>query len=199
MALGRCPVILSLWVASFRDLWVHLMWGYQLELWRIQPLRTCRCLLMTAGRGYRFHGSRCSALPGGSKLAQCSWFCFSSVLPSWSQSICSLCSHLWRCLKQHLLGFVCCHFPLFLAKFLLIRMTKFLLVGVFWCILFACFCWAGMKTQKVLWGCEQIPTLMHRLCLDPGFWLNWLLQIHVGILTCRVMFCFNQIKETGRA
>lgn len=53
-----------------------------------------------------------------------------------------------------------------------------------------------MKTQKVLWDCEQIPTLMQRLCLDPVLWLNCLLEIHVGILTCKVMFCFNQIKET---
>lgn len=53
-----------------------------------------------------------------------------------------------------------------------------------------------MRTQQVLWGCEQIPTLKHRLCLDPGLWLKPLLQIHVGILTYRVMLCFNQIKET---
>jgi len=105
-----------------------------------------------------------------------------------------ICSAVWNNICWDLCTVI---FRWFHVKFLLITMSEFLLVWLFWCILFACFHWAGMKTQKVLWACEQVPTLMHRLCLDPGFWLNCLLQIHVGILTCRVMFWFNQIKETG--
>lgn len=54
-----------------------------------------------------------------------------------------------------------------------------------------------MKTQKMLWGCEQIPVVMYSLCLDPGFWLSCLHQIHIGILTCRVMFCLSNAKEAG--
>lgn len=171
------------------------MWGYQLELRGIQPLCTRRCLVMAARRGYRFHGSRCSALPGGSKLAQCNWLWLQSFPAGLKASaLCvRICSAVWNNTFWDLCAVI---FRWFLAKFLLITMAKFLLVGFFWCILFACFHWAGMKTQKVLWDCEQIPTLMYGLCLDPGFWLKWLLQSHVGIFTYRVMFCFNQIKET---
>lgn len=122
MALGTCLVILGYWEASFRDLWVQQMWRYHVELWSIQPLRTCSCLLEGAI----------------GLMGQCLQFYL------WALIHFGFCSPS-QLVSRHLLSVlaavaipsgICYHFPLFLAEFLLITIVNFLLVGLgFFCIL----------------------------------------------------------------
>lgn len=114
---------------------------------------TCRCWLMAAGRSYRFHSSRFSALLDCSESTQDNWFCSTQSFAAGlsASALCvHICSAVWNNTFWDLCAVIFCCFLQISAN----DSGQVFLCGPFlpWCILVACLHSAGMKTQKVLWG-----------------------------------------------